>query len=275
MSIHTNPCIAFPGNAREAMTYYHAVLGGDLTIGTASDFGIDPGHGPAEGAVIHAVLSAPSGLRLIGWDAPKHLDYHPGNNVAVFVEGDDKSLHESFSSLAREGTITRPLELQQWGREIGSLVDAFGITWMFSIANADALSGNRTAAELPTTTSTNLDATIERLAGQDFRARFRLYGRDRAVVDLRGINTVRDHAVDIISKRLAPAAPEKDGRQTPYRGHPVFVAQHATATCCRSCLFKWHEIPVGRALDEDQIGYVVDLIIRWISRQYMPLHPPA
>ena len=119
-----------------------------------------------------------------------------------------------------------------------------------------------------------LDARLERIGRQPFRARFRLAGRDRAVVDLRGITTVRKHAEDLIAGRLAPAEPRNDGRQTPYRGHPVFVAQHATATCCRACLARWHGIPAGRALDDAEQVYVVTAICRWITKQYAPGHPP-
>jgi hypothetical protein len=66
---------------------------------------------------------------------------------------------------------------------------------------------------------------------------------------------------------VAPAAPRNDGKQTPYRGHPVFVAQHATATCCRTCLERWHALPKGRELTAAQQGYVVDVICRWIDRE--------
>jgi hypothetical protein len=80
-------------------------------------------------------------------------------------------------------------------------------------------------------------------------------------------STLRLHARDLITKRLAPAEPYKDGKQTPYRGHPVFVAQHATATCCRSCLLRWHQIPKGHELTREERGYVVDVICRWIERE--------
>ncbi|UWF77742.1 DUF4186 domain-containing protein [Microbacterium neungamense] len=113
-----------------------------------------------------------------------------------------------------------------------------------------------------------LDARLQRIGKHPFRAKFRLYGRDRAIVDLRGMATVRRHAAEIIETRLAPAAPRNDGRQTPYRGHPVFVAQHATATCCRACLSKWHGIPAGRDLDAAEKEYVVEVICRWIAGQY-------
>lgn len=119
-----------------------------------------------------------------------------------------------------------------------------------------------------------LDARLHRIGQHHFRAKFRLRGRDRAVVDLRGITTVRKHAEELIERRLAPAEPRNDGRQTPYRGHPVFVAQHATATCCRTCLERWHGIPAGRVLDDAEQAYVVEAICRWIVGQYAPKDPP-
>jgi hypothetical protein len=120
-----------------------------------------------------------------------------------------------------------------------------------------------------------LDARLNRIGQHPFRAKFRLRGRDRAVVDLRGIAMVRRHAEDLIGERLAPAKPRNDGRQTPYRGHPVFVAQHATATCCRTCLQRWHSIPAGRPLDDAERAYVVEAICRWIAGQYAPGSPPT
>ncbi|WP_280215376.1 DUF4186 domain-containing protein [Nocardia cyriacigeorgica] len=119
-----------------------------------------------------------------------------------------------------------------------------------------------------------LDTRLHRIGQHHFRAKFRLRGRDRAIVDLRGLTTVRKHARELIERRLAPAEPRNDGRQTPYRGHPVFVAQHATATCCRTCLERWHNIPAGRPLDAAEQEYVVEAICRWIVGQYAPDAPP-
>ena len=123
--------------------------------------------------------------------------------------------------------------------------------------------------------SAAIDRRLDILARQPFRARFHLRGRDAALVQLRGRETVRKHAHDLIAKRVAPANPHKDGKQTPYRGHPVFVAQHATATCCRSCLERWHDIPRGLELTPDQRAYVVDVSWRWIERDLAPAHVPG
>jgi Domain of unknown function (DUF4186) len=112
-----------------------------------------------------------------------------------------------------------------------------------------------------------IDERIDRIARHRFRQKFHLYARDRATVELRGMDVIRNHAHDLIAARLAPASPHNDGKQTPYRGHPVFVAQHATATCCRTCLERNHEIAAGRELTEGEREYVVDVICRWIERE--------
>lgn len=111
------------------------------------------------------------------------------------------------------------------------------------------------------------EAVFERLARSAFRRRFRMGAGERAYVRAKGMETVRDHAVAFVGERLAPAAPRNDGKQTPMRGHPVFVAQHACACCCRGCLRKWHGIAEGRELGAAERGYVVDLLMAWIGRQ--------
>ncbi len=108
---------------------------------------------------------------------------------------------------------------------------------------------------------------FDRLARSTFRSRFSLSEKDQAYVKEKGIETIRSHARDFVSKRLAPAHPKNDGKQTPMHGHPVFIAQHATATCCRSCLEKWHKIPQGRELSEEEQEYAVDVLMTWIERQ--------
>ena len=112
-----------------------------------------------------------------------------------------------------------------------------------------------------------LDARLDRIGRQPFRAKFHLRGRDRGLAQLHGPERLRRHAHDLIGKRLAPAFPRNDGKQTPYRGHPVFVAQHATATCCRSCLQRNHGIAPGVELTAQEQGYLVEAIMRWIERE--------
>ena len=113
----------------------------------------------------------------------------------------------------------------------------------------------------------SFDALFARLATSPFRRRFRLSPADRAYVREKGIDAIRRHAEDFVRNRLAPAAPRNDGKQTPMCGHPVFVAQHATACCCRGCLRKWHGIAEGVELGAAERQYVVDVLMAWIARQ--------
>jgi hypothetical protein len=81
------------------------------------------------------------------------------------------------------------------------------------------------------------------------------------------LEAVLGHGEKFVEGRLAPADPTNDGRQTPIRNHPVIVAQHATATCCRGCLAKWHGIPKGQSLTEEEKSYVLAVIRRWLVAQ--------
>lgn len=111
------------------------------------------------------------------------------------------------------------------------------------------------------------DEIFDRLSKSDFRKKFKLSQKDRLYLEQKGFDTIRSHAVDFIAKRIAPADIPNDGKQTPMRGHPVFSAQHATATCCRGCINKWHKFPKEVQLTKEQQKYLVDLIMEWIKRQ--------
>ena len=113
----------------------------------------------------------------------------------------------------------------------------------------------------------DLEDIFAALGESQFRSGFKLRGKELAYLRSKGLSVVLEHASDFIDKRLAPAAPANDGKQTPMRNHPAFVAQHATATCCRGCLQKWHHIPKGRALDAEQKRYVLSVLERWLSEQ--------
>lgn len=108
---------------------------------------------------------------------------------------------------------------------------------------------------------------FERLGNSRFHSSFHLKQKDIDYINSKGMDTIREHARDFIAKREAPAVIPNDGKQTPMKGHPVFVAQHATATCCRGCICKWHKIQLGRELNEAQQEYLVDVIMTWIRNE--------
>lgn len=111
----------------------------------------------------------------------------------------------------------------------------------------------------------NVDDLFDALARSPFRAKFKLRDRELAYLRDKGLEQVMRHAADLIAARLAPADIPNDGKQTPMRNHPVFVAQHATATCCRGCLEKWHRIQRGHALDDNEMKHVLSVIRRWLE----------
>ena len=108
---------------------------------------------------------------------------------------------------------------------------------------------------------------LDKFKNSKFRSQFSLKEKDFLYIQEKGMETIKNHAIDFITKRLAPAYPPNDGKQTPFRGHPVFIAQHATATCCRGCLKKWWNIPDGRELTKKEIDFIVEIIMTWIENQ--------
>ena len=115
----------------------------------------------------------------------------------------------------------------------------------------------------------DLDEVFDALARSRFRRRLRLNKQDRDYLLGRSREIILRHAREFIRQRLAPAQPANDGRQTPMRGHPAFVAQHATATCCRGCLAKWHDIPKGTELTEPEVDRIIAAIDRWLGTQIL------
>ena len=109
---------------------------------------------------------------------------------------------------------------------------------------------------------------LNSLSKSKFRDSFHLNSKMKEYVNIKGINMVKSHAYDFINERLKPAYPRNDGKQTPIKQvHPVFIAQHACACCCRGCLEKWHKIPKGKELSDKEIDYIVELLMKWIKNE--------
>lgn len=113
-----------------------------------------------------------------------------------------------------------------------------------------------------------IDQALDKLEKSKFRSSFYLTKKERAYLDEKGIEVMKSHAEDFVRQKLAPANPTNDGKQTPMHGHPVFKGMHATACCCRECLYKWYKVPKGRELTETEISKIVNLIIAWIERKH-------
>lgn len=113
-----------------------------------------------------------------------------------------------------------------------------------------------------------IDNILTKLSYSKFRNSFHLSSKDITYIDNKGIDVIKTHAKEFVSKRLKDITKINDGKQTPMKGHPVFLAQHATATCCRSCLEKWHKIEKTHPLTEEECYYIVEVIMKWIKKEY-------
>ena len=116
--------------------------------------------------------------------------------------------------------------------------------------------------------NTNYELILYKLSKSKFRSSFHLRSYMINYINDKGLVTIKKHAYDFIKKRLAPYPTINDGKQTPMKGHPVFIAQHACACCCRGCLEKWHHIPKGVELTDEQVSYIAGLLMEWIRREY-------
>ena len=108
---------------------------------------------------------------------------------------------------------------------------------------------------------------LEKLSHSKFRSKFKLTEKDKAYIQTKGLDIIEEHARNFILKRIAPAIIPNDGKQTPMKNHPVFVAQHATACCCRGCIEKWHHFKKGVELTSSEQDYLVKLIMEWLKKQ--------
>ena len=112
-----------------------------------------------------------------------------------------------------------------------------------------------------------IDQTLEKLSHSKFRSSFKLSKKDKEYINEKGMDVIRSHARDFVKNKLSPAFPQNDGKQTAMSGHPVFKGMHATACCCRGCLNKWYNVPLGTELSETQQEKIVSLIVAWIEKQ--------
>ena len=113
-----------------------------------------------------------------------------------------------------------------------------------------------------------MEDILDKLSKSKFRSSFHLRKYMISYIDEKGLDNIKKHAYDFVTTRLAPKYPKNDGKQTPMKGHPVFIAMHACACCCRNCLYKWHHIDINKELSDDEVNYIVNLIMKWISKEY-------
>ena len=112
-----------------------------------------------------------------------------------------------------------------------------------------------------------ISEALENLSKSKFRSGFHLRQKEIAYIEKNGLDKIREHAEDFVRTRLAPKEIPNDGAQTPMRGHPVFIAQHACACCCRGCLNKWYRVPKNTEISTQSQEKIVNLLMAWIENE--------
>jgi PhnB protein len=138
MAVQLNPYLNFKDDAREAMTFYQSVFGGELTVSTFADF--HASEDPAEqDKVMHSTLATPDGLVLMGADTPNAMEYRAQAGVHVSLSGDDEAkLRGYWQRLSEGGSVTIPFEKAPWGDTFGMCVDRFGTSWIVNASSPSA-----------------------------------------------------------------------------------------------------------------------------------------
>lgn len=114
-----------------------------------------------------------------------------------------------------------------------------------------------------------IDIILLKLSKSKFRNNFHLNNKMKEYISIKGIDKIKNDAYEIINSRIKPKNPKNDGKQTPMKQvHPIFIAQHACACCCRSCIEKWHHIEKDKELSNEEIDYIVSLLMKWIDKEY-------
>lgn len=131
-----NPYVNFRDNARDAMGFYKAVFGGELTMSTFADFGSSSGPADAN-LIMHSQLETPAGFTLMASDTPAHMEFKGSGNISISLSGtDEAALTGYWNALSDGAKIIEPLARAPWGDSFGMLTDKFGVSWLVNISGA-------------------------------------------------------------------------------------------------------------------------------------------
>ena len=134
----------FPRTTEDAFSFYKSVFKTEFSapIARFKDIPPHPGQPPLAEAdknlVMHVELPVLGGHVLMGTDAPESMGFTvtPGTNMYINLEPDTRTETERlFKALSEGGKVDMALQEMFWGGYFGSLVDRFGIRWMFDCAN--------------------------------------------------------------------------------------------------------------------------------------------
>lgn len=136
MAVRLNPYLSFQDTAKDAMTFYQSVFGGELTLSTFGDFQVSEDEAELD-KIMHGMLVADNDLVLMGADTPNSMEL--GSNGTVSLSGDDEDLLRGYwDKLIAGGVVAMPLAQAPWGDHFGQCKDKFGVDWMVNITGTPA-----------------------------------------------------------------------------------------------------------------------------------------
>jgi PhnB protein len=134
MSITTTAHLNFRGQAREALTFYASVFGGEVTAFTHEQAGRP--HGPDEAdQLAWGQVRTGDGFRVMAFDVPKARPFDRGQeSFFVSVRGtDEDELRAFWAGLAEGAEVRDDLGPATWSPLYGMLTDRFGVTWVLDL----------------------------------------------------------------------------------------------------------------------------------------------
>ncbi|MBD2891157.1 hypothetical protein amrb99_00590 [Actinomadura sp. RB99] len=136
MAVDTVTHLNFRGDAREALSFYRSVFGGDMAVITYKDAGNV--QDPAEAdQVMWGQVAAGNGFRVMAYDVPSNLPWNRGEN-AFFVSVRGETAEEItgyWEKLSEGASVRQPLGSAQWAPLYGMLEDRFGVIWVLDVAS--------------------------------------------------------------------------------------------------------------------------------------------
>ena len=125
------PYLTFDGNCRQAMEFYKACFGGELSVMTVADSPMkDQSPAELQDQVMHSQLAAGE-IVLMASDTLGRGEVVRGNGTTLCLIGRTKAeIHDLFAKLGEGGTVGHPLQEVFFGT-FGELTDKFGVNWMF------------------------------------------------------------------------------------------------------------------------------------------------
>ncbi|WP_411816286.1 VOC family protein [Hyphococcus sp. DH-69] len=129
--MQVNVYLNFDGNCKEAMTFYHETLGGDLEVMLPFAGSEAEPHVPDDmkDNILHASLVVGETKIMASDASPDHYQRARGTSICLNLD-DPEEAKRLYFTLSQDGEIIMPLEPTFFAKAFASFHDRFGVLWM-------------------------------------------------------------------------------------------------------------------------------------------------